>query len=63
MLVLTREKGERILIGDSIILEVVEVRRDGRIRLGFEAPREIPIVREELIPPEIRDEWKLWRIL
>lgn len=57
MLVLTREKGERILIGDNIILQVIEVRRDGRVRLGFDAPREIQIVREELITPDYPKGW------
>jgi carbon storage regulator len=48
MLVLTRKIGEKIQIGDDIILTVVSI--DGRrIRLGIEAPRETPIFRAELL--------------
>ena len=49
MLVLTRKIGERIFIGDDIILTVVDIER-GRIRLGVEAPRQVPIYREETPP-------------
>jgi carbon storage regulator len=47
MLVLSRKKGERVLIGDSITLVVVEIRGD-KVRLGIEAPTEVPVWREEL---------------
>jgi carbon storage regulator len=48
MLVLTRKPDERIIIGKNITVTVLEVR--GRqIRLGIEAPKEIPVKREELI--------------
>jgi carbon storage regulator len=47
MLVLSRKRGERIVIGDDIVLTVVEVRGD-RVRLGFEAPAATPINREEI---------------
>jgi len=48
MLVLTRKLGERIVIDGQITVTVVEVQ--GRqIRLGIEAPREIPIKRAELL--------------
>jgi carbon storage regulator len=46
MLILTRKSGQRILIGDDIVVQV-EIH-DGRIRVGIDAPREIAIVREEL---------------
>ena len=47
MLVLTRKIGERIHIGDEVVITVVAV--DGnRIRLGIEAPREVHIRRAEL---------------
>ena len=48
MLVLTRKLGERIVIGKHITVTVLEVQGN-RIRLGIEAPKEIPIKREELI--------------
>lgn len=47
MLVLSRKKSERIVIGDDIVITVVEVK-DGKVRLGLEAPRDVPIVREEI---------------
>ena len=47
MLVLSRKKGERVMIGEEVIVEVVEIRGD-KIRLGFTAPRWIAVNREEL---------------
>lgn len=47
MLVLSRKKGESIVIGDNIVLTIVEVRGD-KIRLGIEAPREVPVHRQEI---------------
>ena len=48
MLVLTRKKGERIVIGDGVVMvEVVEVRGDS-VRLGITAPRDVEIHREEV---------------
>lgn len=54
MLVLSRKKNERIVIGDNIVITVVEVRGD-RVRLGIEAPQEVPIHRSE-VHAEIRRE-------
>jgi carbon storage regulator len=47
MLVLSRKVGEKILIGDNITVTVLEVRGD-RIRLGLDAPPEVPIHRQEV---------------
>ena len=47
MLVLSRKTGERLLIGDGIVLQGLEVC-GRRIRLGIEAPGEVAIRREEL---------------
>lgn len=47
MLVLTRHKEERIRIGDSIEITVLEIRR-GRVKLGIRCPSEIPVHREEV---------------
>jgi carbon storage regulator len=52
MLVLSRKPGERMMIGESIVLTVLEVNSH-RIRLGIEAPPDVPIWRQELCqPPE-----------
>ena len=47
MLVLSRKKGQRIIIGNHIEVTVVEIRSD-RVRLGVRAPVEVPIHREEV---------------
>jgi carbon storage regulator len=47
MLVLSRKIGERIWIGDNIAVTVVRITGGG-VRLGIEAPAELPVVREEL---------------
>ena len=47
MLTLTRSVGESIRIGEDIEVYVVEVR-GGTVRLGFKAPREVTIHREEV---------------
>lgn len=47
MLVLSRKVGERILIGDDIAVTVVRVTGGG-VRIGIEAPAELPVIREEL---------------
>lgn len=47
MLVLSRKRGESIVIGNGITVTVVDVKGD-RVRLGFEAPVEVPIHRKEI---------------
>jgi len=47
MLVLTRKQGEQIQIGDTIRVTLVKAR-DGRVRIGIEAPPEVVILREEI---------------
>ncbi len=47
MLVLSRKKNESIVIDDRIVLTVVEIRGD-KVRLGIEAPREVPVHRKEI---------------
>ena len=48
MLVLTRKPGEKILLGDDIVITVLDSRGDS-IRIGIEAPRGIQIQREEVV--------------
>jgi carbon storage regulator len=58
MLVLSRKIGERIVIGDNVVVQVLAVRR-GQIRLGITAPTTVPIRREELprnSPGEVRQD-------
>ena len=47
MLVLTRKVGQRIHIGDSITITVVRLQ-DDKVRLGIEAPPDVPVHREEV---------------
>ena len=47
MLVLSRKKSESIIIRDDIVITVVEVRGD-KVRLGIEAPKEVPVHRREV---------------
>jgi carbon storage regulator len=47
MLVLSRKVGEKILIGENISVTVVRVAQ-GVVRLGVDAPDDLPIVREEI---------------
>jgi carbon storage regulator len=54
MLVLSRKLGEKILIGDSIVLTVVKIDRN-QIRLGIEAPSDVAIYREEIAPTREAD--------
>ena len=54
MLVLTRSKDQKIMIGDNIVVTVVELRGD-KVRLGIHAPSEIPVHREEVYEAIKRD--------
>lgn len=54
MLVLSRKLGERIIIGDNIVVTVVKIDRN-QIRLGIEAPAEVGVYREEIVPGRGRD--------
>lgn len=47
MLVLSRKKNESIIINDHIIITVVEIRGD-KVRLGIQAPTDVPVHRSEV---------------
>jgi carbon storage regulator len=49
MLVLSRKDGEQILVGDDVVIKVLSIA-GGRVRVGIEAPRHVPIRRSELTP-------------
>ncbi|TFD84879.1 carbon storage regulator CsrA [Cryobacterium serini] len=48
MLVLTRKLGEKILIGDDIVITVLDARGDS-VRIGIDAPRGVKIQRDEVV--------------
>jgi carbon storage regulator len=48
MLVLSRKLGEKIFISENICITIVDIDR-GKVRLGIEAPREVPVFRQELL--------------
>ena len=47
MLVLTRRNGQSILIGDDIVITILEATRD-QVRIGIRAPRSVTVHREEV---------------
>ncbi|WP_432573774.1 carbon storage regulator CsrA [Kineococcus sp. SYSU DK005] len=47
MLVLTRKAGESLVIGDEVVVRVLEVRGDV-VRVGIEAPRDVQVHRQEV---------------
>ena len=49
MLVLSRKEGQRIRLGDSIVVTVVRVSGD-KVRVGIEAPADVVVLRDELEP-------------
>ncbi len=55
MLVLSRKVGEKLVIGDNIVVEVVRIRGN-RITLGLVAPQDVKIVRDELKRTAVKSE-------
>ncbi len=47
MLVLSRQRDESIMIGEKVVVTIVDIRGD-KVRLGIEAPAEIPVHRQEI---------------
>lgn len=57
MLVISRHKNEQIVIGDNIVLTLVEIRSD-KVRIGIETPKEVPVHRREVYEAIQRKEVK-----
>jgi len=47
MLIITRRPGEKVMLGDDIVLHVMEIVGNS-VRIGIEAPRSLPVYREEI---------------
>ena len=54
MLVLSRQRDESIMIGDKVVITIVDIRGD-KVRLGIQAPEEIPVHRQEVYEAIKRD--------
>lgn len=52
MLVLSRKLGEKIVIGEDIVVTIVKIDRN-QIRVGIEAPPEVPVFRSEIAPEQL----------
>ena len=48
MLILTRKKGEQLVISDNIVVSVLDVEGD-KIKIGIDAPKNVEIIRKELL--------------
>jgi carbon storage regulator len=47
MLIITRRSGEKIMLGDEIVVHVMEIVGNS-VRVGIQAPRSLPVYREEI---------------
>lgn len=56
MLIITRKKGESLMIGDDIEITISKIE-DGSVKIGIQAPKEVSILRKELLE-EIKNENK-----
>ena len=54
MLIITRRAGERIMVGDDVVVEIMEIVGNS-VRVGISAPRSVPVYREEIYTA-VRDE-------
>ncbi len=62
MLVLSRKKGESVIIRENIVVTVVDIRGD-KVRLGIEAPKDVPVHRREVYDAIKRSEGSQTRSL
>ncbi len=61
MLVLSRQRDESIIIGDNIVVTIVDIRGD-KVRLGIQAPTEIPVHRREVFEAIQRENMQASRV-
>ncbi len=61
MLVLSRHRDESIMIGDDIVVTIVDIRGD-KVRLGIDAPQDIPVHRQEVYEAIRRENRKAGQI-
>ena len=61
MLVLSRQRDESIIIGDNIVVTIVDIRGD-KVRLGINAPTEIPVHRQEIYDAIQRENLRASRV-
>ncbi len=54
MLVLSRKLGEKIVIGNDIVVTIVKIDRN-QVRIGIEAPSEVSVYREEICPTRVKE--------
>lgn len=54
MLVLSRRRGEQIVIGEGIVVTIIETRGEA-VRVGIDAPREVPVNRREVLERKLAD--------
>lgn len=61
MLVLSRHRDESIMIGDDVVITVVDIRGD-KVRLGIDAPQHVPVHRQEVYEAIKRENQKASQI-
>jgi carbon storage regulator len=61
MLVLSRQRDESIIIGDNIVVTIVDIRGD-KVRLGIDAPSEVPVHRREVFEAIQRENLRASRL-
>ena len=57
MLVLSRHKDESFMIGDDVVITIIDIRGD-KVRIGIEAPQAIPVHRQEVYEAIEREKQK-----
>lgn len=56
MLILTRRVGERLMIGDDIVIKIIRIDGSSQVRIGIDAPSHVRIVREEIMGKPMKEQ-------